>query len=448
MGDVGTKALWVVAAGFVAAFLVVAWDKYGPETKPKSTSYPGSGYSEDGLHAKPLSEYPERAEIQHAEWVDSFFSFPFEPQGDVPEGWNEVEGSLSPDTCMLCHPTQYADWKESWHADAMSPGTLGQLVDWDGHKDGLVGQCQTCHAPLAEQHPKTASDAPATTDEHGHTKKTYVDNPIYDPELRKKGLICASCHVRAHQRYGPPAESTLPEGTPQPHGGFTGVEAFNDSRFCYSCHDFKPNQKALNGKLLQETYEEWRRTSYAEEGTSCQDCHMPDGRHLWKGIHDKDMVREAIRFDYEVEDLGTETGELRARLAITNIGAGHRLPTYTTPQITLILEQVDVQGERIEGTETLGAVARYITPNLKKEYFDTRLMPGESHGVDYVQARHPDAVALVGRVEVWPDEAYRRFYEIKLRRPENHPLGKAQLEEALRHCKEREFTLWEETTSF
>ena len=444
MSDVAAKALWVVAAGLVVAVGVVAWDKHGGSRGGGSAASTGSGYAEDGQHAKPLSEYPERAEIQHAEWVDTFFAFPLAPQGDPPEGWTEIEASLSPESCMLCHPVQYADWKESWHADAMSPGTLGQLVDWDGHKDGLVGQCQTCHAPLAEQHPKTPVGG--EPDEHGHTKAKYIDNPIYDEELRKKGLVCASCHVRAHQRSGPPSESALPEGTPLPHGGFTAVEAYQDSRFCYNCHDFMPHQKALNGKLLQETYEEWRRTSFAEQGTSCQDCHMPEGRHLWKGVHDPDMVRDAIRFEYSLTDGGAASGQLQAHLKITNIGAGHRLPTYTTPQITLILEQVNAQGQVIEGTREVGAVGRYIKPDLSKEYFDTRLMPGESHGVEYAQTRHPDAVSLAGRVEVWPDEAYRRFYEIKLRKPENHPLGKAQLEAALRHCVERQYTVWEETS--
>jgi uncharacterized protein YbdZ (MbtH family) len=425
---------------------VVAWDKHGESGGGRVTASTGTGYAEDGQHAKALSEYAERADVQHAEWVDTFFSFPLAPQGDAPAGWTEVESSLSPESCMLCHPAQYADWKESWHADAMSPGTLGQLIDWDGHKDGLVEQCQTCHAPLAEQHPKAKTKGEAAADEHGHTATAYVENPIYDPDLRKKGVVCASCHVRAHQRFGPPSESAFPEGTALPHGGFTPVEAYQDSRFCYSCHDFKPNQKALNGKLLQETYEEWRRTSFAEQGTSCQDCHMPEGRHLWKGVHDADMVRAAIRFEYNVIDNGAETGQLRAGLKITNIGAGHRMPTYTTPQITLILEQVNAQGTAIEGTRVLGAVGRYIKPDLSKEYFDTRLMPEESHGVDYAQKRHPDAVSITGRVEVWPDEAYRRFYEIKLRRPENHPLGKEELEEALRLCVERQYTVWEEIT--
>ena len=153
MSDVAAKALWVVAAGLVVAVGVVAWDKHGGSRGGGGPASTGSGYAEDGQHAKPLSEYPERAEIQHAEWVDTFFAFPLAPQGDPPEGWTEIEASLSPESCMLCHPVQYADWIVSWLADAMSPGTLGQLVDWDGTNDKKVRQCNRCHAPLSEQYP-------------------------------------------------------------------------------------------------------------------------------------------------------------------------------------------------------------------------------------------------------------------------------------------------------
>jgi hypothetical protein len=172
---------------------------------------------------------------------------------------------------------------------------------------------------------------------------------------------------------------------------------------------------------------------------------MPDGRHLWKGIHDPDMVRSGIAVEAAVLAPGGGLfAPVEASLSLTNTGAGHRLPTYSTPQITLVVEQVDATGAAIEGTRQDSAVARYVTPNLKEERFDTRLLPGERHTLRYERRRDGDAVALQARVEVWPDEAYRRFYEIKLKHPDNHPLGLSQLQAALQASIDSRYTVWEE----
>jgi len=55
-----------------------------------------------------------------------------------------------------------------------------------------------------------------------------------------------------------------------------------------------PDGFALNGKLLQSTYDEWKASRFARQGVQCQDCHMPDRRHRWRGIHDADMVRSGL----------------------------------------------------------------------------------------------------------------------------------------------------------
>ena len=33
---------------------------------------------------------------------------------------------------------------------------------------------------------------------------------------------------------------------------------------------------------------------HAREGRACQACHMPERRHLWRGIHDPEMVKRAL----------------------------------------------------------------------------------------------------------------------------------------------------------
>src|SRR5207249_4863664 len=82
-----------------------------------------------------------------------------------------------------------------------------------------------------------------------------------------------------------------------PHNGVTRTPAFLRSEFCQSCHQFTPEGFALNGKLLENTYAEWKASRFAREGVQCQDCHMPDRRHLWRGIHDPEMVRSGLTID-------------------------------------------------------------------------------------------------------------------------------------------------------
>jgi len=390
-------------------------------------------FSQPEDHAAPLFKVKERVEQEDTTWVREHFAAPVAAQGEAPEGWTDVEADLDPATCGVCHPQQLTDWSQSWHAIGMGPGVMGQIVD---ESDKFLGQCQSCHAPNAEQYPRLDGE----------------DNPHYDAELQTKGLTCAGCHVREWERLGPdghPAMTEVEEGSNEeplanPHGGATARPEFDQSIFCEHCHDFRPGQLGLEDKLLQETYQEWRKTSFAEEGTTCQGCHMPEGRHLWKGIHDPEMVRAGFTATAKLNRDGTGFLEpLEAQVTITNTGTGHRFPTYTTPTVAIVFEQLDANGTPIEGTRQEGYVSRRVTPDLQKELWDTRLLPGEEFTMVYRAELHESAQSLDARVEVWPDDGYTRFYEIKLKKPENHPEGKEQLEEALKRSIESRYVAWQ-----
>lgn len=405
------RLLWGAALGMVAFAGWTAWDRLGPAPAPPAPALPESAHA-PALGAPSVPD-------GRTDWLLGHFGFPLAPQGAPPADWTPVEADLSAATCGGCHVAQYEDWKASWHAGAMGPGVMGQLVDWDGGQDGLVDQCQTCHAPLAEQDPRVAD----------------AENPHFQAPLREQAVSCAACHVRAWTRFGPAKESPMADA---PHDGFVARAEFTDAAFCTACHDFKPTQKRLEGKLLQETWLEWAQSRYAAEGVSCQNCHMPDRRHLWKGVHDPEMVAAAFTATLTADP--TRPGA--ATLTVTNTGAGHRLPTYTTPQLTLVVEQVDAAGKALPGTAQEGAVARRLKPDLSTELFDTRLLPGESHTLRYDLPLRAEAHALRARVECWPDEAYRRFYEIKLRDPAYAPKGRAQIEAALANSVASRFVAW------
>ena len=377
--------------------------------------------------AKALSKVDATVpELQRSDWLNAHWKTPVAHQGDAPAEWTELEKSLDPEKCAICHPSQAADWRGSRHSKAMGPGIMGQLVDNDDKFNYIEG-CQRCHAPLSEQYPVLANN---------------VANERFDPELRAHGLSCAACHVRKHEVRGPPSGRPIADNTP--HGGFVPRDEYESPTFCATCHDFKPHQKRLNGKLFQETSEEWRRTSFAAAGKTCQSCHMPDKRHLFRGIHDKDTVRDAVDVRVSV-GAGSLVGDMiTASLTLTNTGAGHRMPTYTPPQITLILEQVDKDGNALAQTQRVGAVARRLSVDLKKELYDNRLLPGQSYTLDYQLRRARGSAAVLARVEVWPDEGYRRFYTAVLKNPARHTKGRPLLQEALKDSIKSRYELWRE----
>jgi nitrate/TMAO reductase-like tetraheme cytochrome c subunit len=429
-----------VGAGTCSLMLAGPFGSKGPDT---SNWLPAR---KADLHAPALSELPEKAEALDSEWLDNHWKTPIPAQGEKPEGWSDLETDLSPESCGTCHPSQYADWKESWHAKAMGPGVIGQLLDRDEPDDGYAEICQACHAPLTEQHPFVQSIT-YETKEDGKKKKIITGevNPDFDESLRARGLTCAGCHVRNWKRHGPPQSGDLEPVTTGPHGGFVPKAEYQDSKFCYRCHDFRPGKRSLNDKLIQETYQEWRRTKYAEQGVHCQDCHMPEGRHLFKGVHDADMVAKAFTADFSLAAPKAETQTLSAKFKLTNTGAGHRFPTYVTPQVNLVVWQVDAQGDAIEGTRKMDAIARKVSSNIRTEYFDTRLMPDESYTFDYQAKRHTQAVALQAAVEVWPDENYTLFYRLRIKNgPEMHPTTLPLLQEALDDSLASRFTAWEQ----
>lgn len=413
------NVLWAVLLAF-GLFAAVRY--YQDNIQPHPFQQPSRA-------APPLFKLVEQVPDAQLPWLaEHFAQLPLPEQGPAPAGWSALEASLDPQSCGSCHPRQYAEWQGSWHAGAMGPGMVGQLVDMQDNPK-LLRACQSCHAPLAEQQPVLADGTP---------------NPSAQESLRASGVGCAACHVRGHTRSGPPkAGEPLAEA---PHAGFVARAEFQDAAFCRSCHDFKSGQKSLNDKLLQETYAEWRHTEYAAKGVTCQSCHMPEGAHTFLGVHDPALVKQAFTAEAALTEVGDGTlTPTTARLSVTNTGAGHRFPTYTTPVVALVIEQVDAAGQPVPGTRQEGYVARKLRPNLSEELFDTRLMPGESFEMLYSDRRHSAAVALRASVEVWPDEAYRINYEIWLREPEERPNGASLLREALQAATDSRFVAWEQT---
>lgn len=422
----------VALLGFL--FLACSPDRKAATSASKDTASKDSvtvgrkGAEPGTFHAKPLGTYPERVPpLVISDWLKQHFPLYIPAQGKAPDHWSDLEKDIQPEACGTCHQQQYKDWKQSLHHKGMGPTVLGQLLDMELDAPLLAITCQRCHAPLEEQIPYL---------EKG------VKNPLFVKGFREKGLTCTACHVRNHVRHGPPARRPGTEKT-GPHNGFVVREEYQSPAFCASCHDFE-GAGTMHGKLIQETAQEWRRTDFAAQGKTCQSCHMPDRRHLWKGIHDSAMVNSAVSIQVEF-DPDSSRDSLKASLSLTNVGAGHRLPTYIEPQIMLFIDQLDSLGNLIPGTRREGIIARKVTEEMDQEIFDTRLMPGETYTLKYSISKSPKAATLMASVEVWPDEAYRLYFIKMLATPAYRPTMPVVLEsmeKAIKLDTDSRYLLW------
>lgn len=365
-------------------------------------------------------------------FLERHWARPLAPQGAVPAGFSTQETALDPDACGRCHVQQFNDWTTSLHAKAMGPGVLGQLLDMapDAIEDHQA--CIRCHAPLAEQ-ATSLSEAIARPRGAGGQALPH-----------ERGLTCAACHVRQHQRFGPPRrDGTAPRAGDKglPHGGWKASAAFEDSRFCAACHQFGEGDFALNGKFLENTYEEWKASRYAREGKSCQSCHMPDRRHLWRGVHDVQMMKQSVMVTAAAPVRAG--GTVEAGLAIRNTGTGHRFPTYVTPKVIAEIYQAGTDGRMLPGTLQQHVIARLVELDLSREIADTRLAPDEEAMLNYRARMDPRAAFLVYRMRVEPDAFYTELYKSLLASGQA-VRGRTMIGAALANSRRAQFTFFEE----
>ncbi len=362
-------------------------------------------------------------------------------QGAPPKDYSRLESSLSASDCGTCHTRQYADWKTTRHSRAMGPGVVGQTLDMREAEPETARMCWRCHSPLTEQQPLIQQPGGGT----------WKANPLFDAKLQHQGLNCAACHVRKHQRFGPPPrkKSHIQSSV---HGGFSEQSAYTRSAFCKHCHQFPADGYALNGKPMENTYNEWLASDYARDDVQCQDCHMPDRRHLWRGIHDPEMVKKALTISVSSPQLPGSQDALRigdtlaVTIRMTNSGAGHYFPTYVTPKVFVRAQLLDALGEVVIGSVREAIIGRETTPDLSQEVFDTRIAPGDFVDIGYAYPLSHAGQQLQVQVRVEPDHFYERLYRGLLQ--SNSPQkGRAAIEQALADAQQSAFVIYDETVS-
>lgn len=333
----------------------------------------------------------------------------------------------APETCGACHTDKYSEWSGSRHAHAFSPGLLGQIIDYH---EADAGDCLNCHAPLAEQQEPLLQSNLETlaTDMKGH-------RPVL---LAQHGVFCAACHLRD-------GVLNIPSATPaqfstDAHLRVRYEPLLRDSRFCASCHQFD-TATAVNGKPLQDTYREWLESPFAEQGISCQHCHMPDRAHLFRGIHDPEMVRQGLT-------ITTQTSDTSMDLIVRPTNIGHRFPTYSVARVRLTGTLLDSEDRPIPGKDHEKVIQRHMMVDDGRwiELSDTRLKPGESVTLSIPRqnaGRCTNAVSF--RIIIEPEWFYRdQVYPSVLEELEDGPAR-----DLIKHAKSlsetRDYMLFEKT---
>jgi hypothetical protein len=306
-----------------------------------------------------------------------------------------------------CHSAFLDQWKVSMHAKALDD-PLYQLKLEKANKatDGALGPfCDACHAPVAIM--------------------GGLDTAGELPPQGAQGVGCSFCHqvTGTNEPIGNTSQQVTADGVYRaqfddavsPYHE-TAYSAFHETaEFCGACHNV---DHPANGLHLEATYTEWKNGPYAKEGIVCQDCHMtpgpgptkpnpgsaaaggPQRDHIYimtfaggnVGLGDAALAEERLKAAAEIEvvapDVVAPGEKAEAEVTITNVGAGHYLPTGLTEvrQMWLEVTATEPDGEpELIGEHIFGTVLKDADGNAPVELWeavdfesDDRIPPKES----------------------------------------------------------------------
>lgn len=293
------------------------------------------GYHRAILRTNPVSTLPRALALVAVALVAAGYTPP-------PTFRTDVNPQAS-DVCRTCHIDITDQWRTSAHsrADRTHDLLFGRMYFYSlkETRGATLTKCGPCHETVS-----------------------FINNDFEVPRLRDasaEGVTCVYCHAIS----GPgPATGVppytldlsayygtlrMPVTTPSHKSAYSTY--LQSSDFCGACHKYS-NQY---GVPISDTIGEWRATKFARQGVTCQTCHMPGraGRNSSRGpvrprvadhsfSLDPDNPRLAKPLDLELhaERRGSDT--LRVYALLTNVGAGHSIPTGNDQHMLLVRVRV------------------------------------------------------------------------------------------------------------
>lgn len=289
------------------------------------------------------------------------------------------EGYSSAEICAYCHEDIHKAWSRSAHARAFTNPVFSAAYAkaYLKTKGEAKDICLRCHAPSVHATGDTDVQMPVTregvTCDFCHTIEDIdLGHPEAVFKLDPGGRKRASMRVIKTRRY---------EDTPAAHQAAYS-DWFNRAELCAGCHEVTN----LSGIKLGETYTEWKNSGYAERGVVCQNCHMPlmPGKPVDPSVkavtadvipdHSLAWSAEEMHGAVELEVLSAkrvEGGGFRVELAITNVKAGHNIPTglpsrRLTVSVTILSETgVSVTTTREFGKKVVGQDGKRLETDME-----------------------------------------------------------------------------------
>ncbi|NTU70513.1 MAG: hypothetical protein HGB10_01620 [Coriobacteriia bacterium] len=265
----------------------------------------------------------------------------------------------------VCHGVLLRDWQESMHSQALTdPIFRAKLAETEAAAGKKLGKfCRRCHAPVAYM-----------TGQDGKDTLTPAAG---------QGVVCSFCHQVTSLTKPLANVPHLLEPTgvlraqlkdaQAPH--FTQYSALHESsRLCGGCHNVN---HPGNGLKLETTYDEWEASPQAAKGIQCQDCHMseappivgpttgfaaenaPQRSNIYRmtfagaqvalgnAARATALLKSAAKIELVVPEI-VGTAKADAKVTITNVGAGHYLPTGLTDERQMWLSVVLVDSDGVE----------------------------------------------------------------------------------------------------
>ena len=333
------------------------------------------------------------------------------------------EQFASPQGCT-CHSELQNQWADSMHAQSLDdPFYKMQTaqVEQDAGKD-VVKFCDTCHAPAAVM--------------SGNMKNVEANDAL-------NGITCTVCHQVVAQTAKDPGNASLaypkggPDGVlhaqimdPKAAHQASGIKVYNSSEYCGACHNVS---HPANGLKLETTYDEWKESSFAKAGTTCQNCHMASNASFKAPVEGQAAMGAPTRKDiFSMTFVGANVAQGNAELSsallkkaakveislpsdivpagqeqvatvrVTNTGAGHSIPTGLTEvrNMWLVINAVDAKGNKTEigrtefGTKLTDDKGKEVGAKFwlgAKKKSDVRIKAGETFTQEVKVAMPADA---------------------------------------------------------
>lgn len=313
---------------------------------------------------------------------------------------------IDPSVCSGCHPEIYEEWSGGMHSFALKDPVFQKVtklfltqVETEKEKEEALS-CVRCHSPVGH----VTGELPTTEGDYSKVS-----------EIGSKGVFCDFCHsVKASAGIGnapfilEPGQGENNPGikwgpfkdSESPFHGTEFSELHTRSEFCGMCHDVT---HAGNDLPIEKTYTEWRGSPYntldPNTVVNCQDCHMrqrpgipatgsterPDSpgkacvmglerKHIYTHymvggngvvpyllgdtlhtILTKERLKNAASLEILTPDTLSSGGLGEVKIKVTNIGAGHYLPTGLTEirQMWLEIRVLDDAGNTVYTSGTV-----------------------------------------------------------------------------------------------